>query len=144
MGIATRFFRWSHTDSSFLLLAARIILGLVLIVKGIFFISHAQHLKEMILQSRFAEGVGFFTAYIIFAHLLGGVLVIIGLFTRIAALLQVPVLVGAVFFILPHKGMQDFGSDLILSVLVLVLLIYILRKGSGEISMEHYLKNHLL
>ena len=98
MGIATRFFRWSHTYQSYLLLVARIVLGVVLLLKGIFFISHAQHLRELILQSRFAAAVGFFTAYVTFAHLFGGVFIIIGLFTRIAALLQVPVLLGAIFF----------------------------------------------
>jgi hypothetical protein len=29
-------------------------------------------------------------------------------------------------------------------VLVLALLIYVLVKGAGEISMDHYLKEHLL
>jgi len=144
MGIATRFFRWSHTNQSFFLLIARIILGMVLIVKGLFFISHAQHLKELILQSRFAAGVGFITSYVTFAHLFGGVFIIIGLFTRIAVLLQLPVVLAAIFFILPTQGMADFGSDFILSLLVLALLIYILLKGSGPISMEHYLKDHLL
>ena len=143
MGIATRFFRWSHTYQSYLLLVARIVLGVVLLLKGIFFISHAQHLRELILQSRFAAAVGFFTAYVTFAHLFGGVFIIIGLFTRIAALLQVPVLLGAIFFILPASS-ADFGSDFILSLIMLVLLLYVLWKGSGTISMEHYLKDHLL
>ena len=144
MGIATRFFRWSHTYQSYLLLVARIVLGVVLLLKGIFFISHAQHLRELILQSRFAAAVGFFTAYVTFAHLFGGVFIIIGLFTRIAALLQVPVLLGAIFFILPASSRADFGSDFILSLIMLALLIYVLWKGSGTISMEHYLRDHLL
>lgn len=144
MGIATRFFRWTHTYQSYLLLLARIILGMVLILKGLFFISHAELLKEMILGSRFAAGVGFFAAYVTFAHLFGGVFIILGLFARIAALLQVPVLLGAIFFILPTQNMTDFGSDFILSLVVLGLLIYILRSGPGTISMDHYLKHHLL
>ena len=144
MGIATRFFRWSHTYQSYLLLVARIVLGVVLLLKGIFFISHAQHLRELILQSRFAAAVGFFTAYVTFAHLFGGVFIIIGLFTRIAALLQVPVLLGAIFFILPASSRADFGSDFILSLIMLALLIYVLWKGSSTISMEHYLRDHLL
>jgi putative oxidoreductase len=144
MGITTRFSQWRHTYPSFLLLMARIVLGVILIIKGIFFISHAQVLKELIIQSRFAGGVGFFTAYITFAHLFGGVFIIIGLITRVAALLQVPVLLGAIFFILPAQNLSDFGSDFIISVVVLGLLIYVLVKGAGEISMDHYLKDHLL
>lgn len=37
------------------------------------------------MQSHFAAGVGFFTAYITFAHLFGGVFLVIGLFTRLVA-----------------------------------------------------------
>jgi putative oxidoreductase len=144
MNITTRSSRWRHSYPSFLLLIARIILGIILIVKGIFFISHAQQLKDMILASRFSGWVGILTAYVTFAHLFGGVFIIIGLFTRIAALLQIPVLLGALFFILPVHEVNDMGSDLILSLIVLGLLIYILKKGSGSISMEDYLKHHLL
>jgi putative oxidoreductase len=144
MNIATKISRWSHSYPSFILLIARVILGIILIVKGIFFISHAQQLKDMILASRFSGWVGFLTAYVTFAHLFGGVFIIIGLFTRIAALLQIPVLLGALFFILPAHEVNDMGSDLILSLIVLGLLIYILKKGSGSIAMEDYLKHHLL
>jgi uncharacterized membrane protein YphA (DoxX/SURF4 family) len=117
---------------------------MVLILKAIFFISNAEILRNMILASRFAGAVGFFTAYVMFAHLFGGVFIIIGLFTRFAVLLQIPVLLGALFFIIPQQGLAQFGSDFILSLIVLFLLIYILLKGSGEISMDRYLKNHQL
>jgi uncharacterized membrane protein YphA (DoxX/SURF4 family) len=144
MAMLTRFQNWNHTNQSFLLLIARIILGMVLILKAIFFISNAEILRNMILESRFAGAVGFFTAYVMFAHLFGGVFIIIGLFTRFAVLLQIPVLLGALVFIIPQQGLAEFGSDFILSLIVLFLLIYILLKGSGEISMDKYLKNHQL
>lgn len=144
MNITTRISRWRHSYPSFILLIARIILGIILIAKGIFFISHAQQLKDLILTSRFSGWVGFLTAYVTFAHLFGGVFIIIGLFTRIAALIQVPVLLGALFFILPVHEINDMGSDIILSLIVLGLLVYVLRKGSGTISMDDYLKHHLL
>jgi uncharacterized membrane protein YphA (DoxX/SURF4 family) len=144
MAILTRFQHWNHTNQSFILLAVRIILGVVLLLKGIFFISNAEILKQMILQSQFAAGVGFFTAYIVFAHLFGGVFIIIGLFTHIAALLQIPVLLGALIFILPQQGFAQFGGDFMLSLLVFILLICVLLKGAGEISMDDFLKKHLL
>ena len=144
MGIAVRFHHWNHTQQSFLLLVARIALGVILLAKGIFFISHAQQLRDMILQSRFEAGVGFLTAYITVAHFFGGVLLILGLLTRLAALLQIPVLLGALIFILPHRGTVDLGSDLILSLVVLALLLVVLIKGSGAISMDAYLKEHVL
>jgi putative oxidoreductase len=144
MGITARIQRWNLTHPSFLLLFIRIVLGMILLAKGIFFISHAQHLKELILESRFAPGVGFLTAYTTFAHLFGGVFIIIGLLTRLAVILQIPVLLGALFFILPEQGLNDGGSDLILSLVVFIFLLIILFKGSGTISMDDYLKKHLL
>ncbi|MDQ3845156.1 MAG: DoxX family protein [Bacteroidota bacterium] len=144
MSIATRFHRWNHNHPSYLQLFARIILGGILLVKGLFFISHAEQLRELILTSRFAAGVGFLAAYVIFAHLFGGVFIIVGLLTRLAVILQIPVLLGAIFFILPAQGMNDFGFELIISLVVLGLMIYVLKKGSGEISMDDYLKEHLL
>src|SRR4051812_11482770 len=107
MGSTTRFLSWNYTHQSYLLLLVRIALGVILLIKGIYFISHAQLLKELILESRFATGVGFLAAYTTFAHLFGGVFLILGLLTRWAAVLQVPVLLGAIFFILPE---QNLGS----------------------------------
>jgi putative oxidoreductase len=142
--ITTRIQHWTHTNYSLFLLIVRTILGLILLIKGIYFISNSQQLKDMILNSRFAAGVTFLAAYTTFAHLFGGVFIIIGLFTRIAVLLQLPVLIGALFFIIPQKGFLNFWPELILSVIVLALLIYVFVKGSGEISMEEYLKKNLL
>jgi uncharacterized membrane protein YphA (DoxX/SURF4 family) len=144
MGITTRFQHWSHTHHSLYLLFARVLLGIILLIKGIFFISNSQQLKEMILESRFSAGVTFLAAYIMFAHLFGGVFLIIGLFTRFAALIQIPVLLGAIFFILPQQNTNNFWIELLFSLIVLALLIFVLIKGSGNISMESYLKENLL
>ena len=138
MGITTRFQHWNHTHQSFLLLVVRIVLGLILLAKGIFFISHAQSL------SRFAAGVGFLTGYITFAHLFGGVFIIIGLFTRFATALQIPVLLGALFFILPRQDIDFSTSGFFLSIVVLGLLVLVLIKGGGLIAMDAYLRDHLL
>lgn len=142
--IVTRYHPFGPLRKSFVLLVARIIVGLILFVKGILFLRNSEQLEQLILASRFAPGVAFLTAYITFAHLFGGVFIIIGLFTRIAALLQIPILLGALFFILPWQMHITGVDELILSIVVLGLLVLILLKGSGEFSMEEYLKSHLL
>lgn len=140
----TRFHPFGPLRKSFVLLVARILVGVILLVKGILFLSNSEQLQQMILSSRFAAGVVFLTAYITFAHLFGGVFIIIGLFTRISALLQLPILLGAVFLVLPWQVHITGVDELILSIVVLGLLLFILWRGSGEFSMEHYLKEHLL
>ncbi|MFL5789762.1 MAG: DoxX family protein [Flavisolibacter sp.] len=144
MSITARIQNWTHSNYSLFLLIVRTILGLILLIKGIYFISNSQQLKDMILNSRFAAGVTFLAAYTTFAHLFGGVFIILGLFTRMAVILQIPVLIGALFFIIPRQAFLNFWPELILSIIVLFLLIFILVKGSGEISMEEYLKKNLL
>jgi len=140
----TRFHPFGPLRKSFVLLVARTLVGVVLLVKGILFLSNSDQFEQMILSSRFAAGVVFLTAYITIAHLFGGVFIIIGLFTRIAALLQLPILLGAVFLVLPWQVRVNRVEELVLSFIVLALLVFILLKGSGEYSMEHYLKEHLL
>jgi len=140
----TRFHPFGPLRKSFVMLVARIVVGVVLLVKGILFLSNSDQLQQMILSSHFAAGVVFLTAYITLAHLFGGIFIIIGLFTRIAAVLQLPILLGAVFLVLPWQVRVNGVEELVLSFLVLGLLVFILIKGSGEFSMEHYLKEHLL
>lgn len=144
MGITHRFRHWTLAHESYLLLAARIVLGLILLVKGIYFISHSQVLQEMIQESRFAQGTSFWVGYILFAHFFGGVFIILGLFTRIAALLQIPVLLGAIFFVIPRQTVVESGQEFVLSFIVLALLILVLIKGGGKISMDAYKRTHQL
>ena len=144
MNIVHRIDNWNRTHPFLLHTILRAILGLVLLQKGISFLSHSEYLKELILQSRFASWVTLLASYIVFAHLLGGTLIIVGLLTRVAVVLQLPILIGAILFINPLQGSFAINFELFLSVAVLVLLIYFLIKGPGELSMDAYLKGHLL
>jgi uncharacterized membrane protein YphA (DoxX/SURF4 family) len=151
MGIVQRFQHWSHHTREDLTAnredltatVLRVFLGLILVAKGVVFLSNADELRSIILESRFRAGTAFLVSYVTFAHLFGGVFIIIGLFTRVVALLQLPILIGALFFILPAQGML-FNGEFFLSVLVLLLIIYTLMVGPGEMSMDDYLKKYLL
>ena len=151
MGIVQRFQDWSHHTREDLTAnredltstVLRVFLGLILLGKGIVFLSNADELRSLILESRFRAGTAFLVSYVTFAHLFGGVFIIIGLFTRIVVLLQVPILIGALFFILPAQHML-WNGEFFLSVLVMLLLIYTLIVGPGEVSMDDYLKKYLL
>lgn len=63
------------------------------------------------------------------AHLCGGAFLAIGLLTRLSALLQIPVLAGAVFLIHWHEGLFSLGQSLEFSSLVLFLLILLFIDG---------------
>jgi putative oxidoreductase len=69
--------------------------------------------------------------YVAFAHLLGGALLTLGLLTRFACLLQIPILLGAVFLVNATGNFLQPFSELYLSILVLLLLVYFLIVGNG-------------
>jgi putative oxidoreductase len=77
-------------------------------------------------------------------HILGGTFIILDFFTRLSILAQFPIIMGAIIFINMGNGIYTPTSDLIFSLFVLVLLIVFTIEGGGPISMDNYVKNHLL
>src|SRR5688572_20796337 len=77
--------------------------------------------------------------YVAAAHIVGGILLAIGLRTRLAAALQVPVLLGAVFFVHRAEGLLAVGQSLEFAALVLVMLITYALFGAGRVSADHWL-----
>jgi putative oxidoreductase len=114
----------------------RIGLGIMLFMKGVYFISDTEAILAMILNSPFKAWAVAIGHYVAIAHLVGGLCIMAGLITRIAILFQLPILIGAVFFINAPRGIYAVGSELEYSVLVLCLLIFFLIYGSGPISAD--------
>jgi uncharacterized membrane protein YphA (DoxX/SURF4 family) len=76
--------------------------------------------------------------FIVFAHILGGLLIAIGVLTRFACLIQIPILLGAVILILFNSSdavLRPY-SEGIISVVVLLLLIYFLIVGNGPLHFD--------
>ena len=117
----------------------RVFLGFALFIRGLIFISDQEALMSLIL----AGGMewAFPTAlihYITLAHLGGGLMLLFGLLTRLAALVQIPILFGAVFFIHWQEGLFAAGQSLELAALVLFLLVLVFLAGPGDLSMDHH------
>lgn len=143
MGFLQRMQQWSQAHQPKWLVILRAALGLLLLFKGISFISHANGLTNIISNSEFKEGAVFLTSYITLAHLLGGAFIILGLLTRWMVAIQIPILIGAVFFI-NASNIFAVQSEFALSVVVLLLLLFFFFEGGGPYSMDRYIKTHLL
>lgn len=143
MRVIQRLDQWGQAHQPAWLVIIRVILGVILLAKGIFFISHADTLTQMIEASKFKGMVTFLVAYITFSHLFCGAFIILGLLTRWVVLLQIPILVAAVVFNAP-TALFSLGSEFWLSILVLILLLFFLLEGGGPYSMDNYLKKYLL
>ncbi len=134
--------RWGDTHHPKWLDIIRVVLGIFLALKGIDFINHMDRLIELMTQSKFlgSLSLGLLAHYIVFAHLVGGALVAAGLLTRLACLVQIPILIGAVFFINSSAGVLAPYDALWLSVIVLLLLIFFLITGSGPLSVDEMMR----
>ncbi|MNE72083.1 hypothetical protein D3C80_1679950 [compost metagenome] len=75
-----------------------------------------------------------------FVHLVGGILITIGLLTRFAAVIQIPILIIAVFFVNLSRGFSVLNNELWLSILVLLLLVLFWVVGSGPLSVDQAMK----
>ena len=123
----------------------RIILGLVILFKGILFISQTDVQQDWIIQNNTFGFSGLMAVAVLhivaFVHLVGGLLIAIGLVTRFAVVIQIPILIGAIFFVNLTRGFTFINSELWLSVIVLFLLIIFWIVGSGPYSVDSALKS---
>ena len=123
----------------------RVVLGIIILLKGISFFQDSASLTAMLQTPGFeilnknVTAIAFFITYF---NLLGGVFLIVGFLTRWIAILQIPILIGAVIFVNIEDGIKFSNSELALSVLCLVLLIVFLIKGSGTISADEFFRSY--
>jgi uncharacterized membrane protein YphA (DoxX/SURF4 family) len=113
----------------------RVALGLCLFIKGISFMRNMGELEIMLTKSSLAPYSSWLAIVITWAHFLGGFLIIIGLLTRPAILLQIPILVGALIFI--NRPGVDMG-EFLFALAILILLVLFLRRGGGLLSLDRY------
>ncbi|HKY39462.1 MAG TPA: DoxX family membrane protein [Polyangiaceae bacterium] len=117
----------------------RIYLGVGLTVRGALFISRPEVLIDFM-----NRGDSWFvplalSQYVVAAHLCGGILLALGLGTRLAAVVQIPPLLGAVLLVHMGEGLLTAGQSLEFAALVLAMLGVFSIFGSGRVSLEAWL-----
>ena len=135
-----RFIAWADAHRDMWLDCVRIYLGLGLFARGLLLITNTSTGYFVDLLQRSGQSwltSGMMLHYVMIAHFVGGLLLTIGFFTRIAALIQVPILVGAVFFVHRQDGLFALGQSLEFSALVLVLLCVFVVAGAGKLSLDN-------
>ncbi|WP_207510761.1 DoxX family protein [Longitalea luteola] len=141
MGTLQQIHQWSLTHHPRWLVVLRVALGICLFLKGIFFLVNTATLEELVKGSLVANRSDWLVIFITWSHLLGGFLIIIGLLTRWAALLNIPILMGAIIFINTQR--EAFGNfELPFALIVLLLLILFLVEGGGPISLDNFFSKH--
>jgi uncharacterized membrane protein YphA (DoxX/SURF4 family) len=143
MNLIHRIEKWGDSHHPRFLDIIRILLGIFLLLKGLGFMDNTANLKALIEnQADIDVAPGLLMAlvyYVTFVHLVGGTLIALGILTRFSAIMQIPVVFGAVFFI--NILQSPFNTDLAASVAALIFLVVFAVIGSGRVSLENYLKS---
>ncbi len=143
MNAIHRIQHWADTHHPLWLDVLRIALGVFIFYKGVLFISNTDSLVAIMRNANLAFATLAVAHYVAFAHLLGGLLIAMGLLTRVAILFQIPILLGAVFLVNPY-GVFSAANNLEfeISIIVLILLFVFLVYGSGKLSVSEQMRRH--
>jgi putative oxidoreductase len=121
----------------------RVVLGIILVTKAFTFLNNREYLESMFTASKDVWFIPVMVLhYVIFAHLIGGICLIVGIFSRSAALIQIPVLLGAIFYVqLPRFFNAHEPQQLEYAIMVFLMLGVVLVHGGGRLSVDHFVWN---
>jgi uncharacterized membrane protein YphA (DoxX/SURF4 family) len=138
MSVITNMEGWGNSHRPGWLDFFRIVLGVFITYKGLEFMMNIESLETTTAGLNMMYGGAVLAHYIVFAHALGGPLIVAGLFTRIVCAIQIPILVGAVIFVNYPKGFMSIGNhmELEISIVVLVSLVVFVLFGAGKYSLD--------
>ncbi len=138
MSVITNIEGWGNSHRPGWLDIFRILLGAFITFKGFEFMYNIESLKNTTHGITMMFSGAALAHYIIFAHALGGPLILVGLFTRAMCLIQLPILIGAVIFVNSPKGFLSIGNhmELEISLIAMVGVIVFMIFGAGRFSVD--------
>ena len=141
MNYVQRLEHWGDTHHPKWIDLLRIVLGVLLCFKVIELANNISTVTNLVkCQIPFSDFMTLILVHFILgAHLLGGALLALGLLTRFACMIQIPVLLGAIIFV--NAPLMESFSELFLSILVLLLLVYFLIVGGGPWSLDRVIND---
>ncbi|MBD0328032.1 MAG: DoxX family protein [Pyrinomonadaceae bacterium] len=165
MEITQRLENWTSTHHPAWFDIIRMALGIFLFVKGFMVLSQIASVQSFINNinllnnSNVNWSANILAQIIAYTHIIGGLLIAIGLGTRPAIFFQIPILVGAVFFTPPgaEAGASSHLADSSIffawsemdltlewwtAFITLVLLCCCFVMGSGPWSVDKYLQHY--
>ena len=120
----------------------RILLGLILLIKGIAYVINKDEVILMVAGSEYWVVHYIIAHYVIGGYIVCGIAIAVGLFTRVAAAFEIPALLGSIVFLDIHKDLFTLNSQLGYTIIILALLLFYLLYGPGQLSIDNYLQKH--
>jgi putative oxidoreductase len=131
--------RWINKHQPKWLDYLRIMLGITLLIKGMTFIVNKEQVLHMISGNEYLGIHYLIVHYVIGGYIVCGTAIIIGLFTRLVVIFEIPALLSSIIFVDLRKGLLAINSELSYSIIILVLLLFFLLYGPGKISIDYYI-----
>lgn len=131
---------WSGKNIPHWVVIVRVVLGICLIYKGIDFIQHKDQLDIYFAQSKTLKSFLWMVAFLPWVHIIGGIMILVGLLTRFMSLIQVPIVLGAIVFVNINDQAKGAQSELPFSFLILVLSIVFFIEGGGYMSLDNFIR----
>jgi putative oxidoreductase len=138
MNVFEKIQNWGDRNHPTWLDYIRIALGITLIWKGVSFAVNLHAFTRLMEDTQLgaALSISLLAHLIIVLHIIGGLLIALGTHTRMFCLLNLPILLVAVFFVnLPQNIFAPY-SEFWFSCAVLLGLVCFLIEGDGVLSIE--------
>ena len=139
MKILPTFEHYCDEHCPFVLDLMRVILGVIIFYKGVMFVQDSDSLFQIINNSRIGGLAFILEHHVAFTLLVGGILITLGMLTRLAILFQFPLFIGAIVNYHVQYGLYSVYSELTFSIIITMVLILFFFIGSGPFSVDHYL-----
>lgn len=119
----------------------RFALGIFLLIKGVSFMQNSAALEKLIENQKIMHmPPGLLISlvyYVTFVHMVGGILIAIGIWTRFSCIIQIPIVLAAV--LMTGLFQESINSMPWPSITALILLCLFTVLGSGLLSLDYYL-----
>jgi putative oxidoreductase len=143
MNLVHKIETWGNKHHPVVLDPIRIALGVFLLFKGISFMNNTYTIHSILVNQN-SMGLSdstlmFFVYMVAFFHLVGGIMITLGVLTRIAALVQIPIMIAAV--IMSNSVQLPVNTETSIAIVVLILLAVFSVIGSGKLSIEKVMEN---
>ncbi len=136
----TKLQTWIRRHNPKWLALIRVATGAAILLKGVDYMDYIPKLVadvHTILPAIKSDWVGEAIPWI---HIVGGFLILLGLFTRFASIIQIPILVVCVVFVNLHTIVFAKPEQFYLAIALIFLLGIFIIEGSGTLSLSRYFK----
>jgi uncharacterized membrane protein YphA (DoxX/SURF4 family) len=129
---------WVDANRDLLWDLLRVYLGFALVIKGIVYMLHQPVLASQMQGAGVPMASTTLAEIVALTHVAGGLMLAFGILTRVGAAIQIPNLLGAVFYVHIGEGLFTPGQTLEFATLVLFMLTLYAVGGAGRLSIDYY------